>query len=332
MTGSEKASAHDAVGQIKRYLDPTGMIAAPTGIIGVGCDIWFTSIANGRIGRLRTGSGTIDTFADREGAVQLPANIYPGSDDRVWFTSLGSDRLGSIDPGAAAPGSSIRTYSHPAIDKPVALKASADGNLWFSLRESNAIATIDPRRADPMSSLRAFSAPSVRAPSALFVAPRGRVWWVNAATGTIGSLDPAADDPTATITAWKPGHGRGAPRAWAIDKDDRLWVTTQDPPGLLSFQANGADPAATADWVTGSRLKTPDGIWFGSDGSAWLADTAANSLARFRPGSAAGGPWSMYGRAPDVDGPFDIKAGGNPAERFLWFTNKTGNSIGGITT
>jgi len=42
--------------------------------------------------------------------------------------------------------------------------------------------------------------------------------------------------------------------------------------------------------------------------------------------------WTTYGEPPIVAGPFDIKPGADPADGFLWFTNKAGNLIGRIFT
>jgi virginiamycin B lyase len=316
------------IGTIEVLGDPEGLVSAPTGIIGVGADIWFTSIGNSRIGRVRADSGRIETFADASGSVALPANIFPGADGRVWFTCLGSSSLGAIDPAAEDPALTITTYTHPALDKPVALKAASDGRLWFSLRGSNAIGSLDPRAAEPLSTLEIVTSDLIAGPSALFVDRNDGVWWVNADDATIGHLDPAASDPSASVTRIGPWPGFGAPRAWAMDDSRRLWLTTQGSPGLLSFDP--AAPGTTVDWVTDERLVTPDGVWFGSDGALWFADTAANAIGRHAPDASGTDSWRFFGALPDVDGPFDIKSGSDAAEGVLWFTNKTGNTIGRI--
>ncbi|MGB3696355.1 MAG: hypothetical protein WBA05_02870 [Gordonia sp. (in: high G+C Gram-positive bacteria)] len=155
-------------------------------------------------------------------------------------------------------------------------------------------------------------------PSALFVDPRGRVWWVNATTRTLGRYDPAAPGPVRRFGPW-PQYG--APRAWAVGADGTLWVTTQDAPGLLAVDA-ATDPAVR--WHTDLLLRTPDGVCAGPDDSLWIADTAADAIVRYRP---ATGSWDRF-TADGIAGPFDIKAGPDPA--FLWFTNKRGDSLGRI--
>ncbi|MGH9096301.1 MAG: virginiamycin B lyase family protein, partial [Acidimicrobiales bacterium] len=190
-----------SVGQIDVYRDRTGMVEAPSGIIGADGDVWFTSIANSRIGRVRMESGSVETFADPADRVRLPANIFPGIDGRVWFTCLGSDRLGSVDPTAPDPALTIMTYAHPDLSKPVALKSSPEGRLWFSLRGSDGIGSIDPGAPDPISTLGVLHSDLVAGPAALFIDPAGGVWWVNADNGTIGFLDPAAEHPTDSIIA-----------------------------------------------------------------------------------------------------------------------------------
>jgi virginiamycin B lyase len=319
-----------SVGDITVFRDPAEMVDAPTGIIGAGADVWFTSIANSRIGRIRPESGLVETFADPNDQVQLPANICPGSDGRVWFTCLGSSRLGAIDPAANDPALSITTYAHPGLVEPVAMKAASDGRLWFSLRGSNAIGSVDPRAADPMATLETFHSDLIENPSALFIDQEQGIWWVNGDDLTIGHLDSTASDVAGSITAMGPWPDFGSPRAWAMDGAGRLWVTTQEHPGLLTFDPAAPDPASTVRWVTDDRLKTPDGVWFGVDDAVWFVDTDSNAIGRHDPRRTGAASWRFFGSAPDVDGPFDIKPGADPDDGALWFTNKTGNTIGRI--
>ena len=319
-----------SLGNIRICRDPDDLIDSPTGIIGSpDGDIWFTSIGNGRVGRVRADGNQVETFADPNGAVKLPANIFPGADGRMWFTCLGSDRLGAIDPASPHPASTIRTYGHADLDKPVALKAAADGRLWFSLRGSNAIGCLDPKSDDPPTTIRTFHADTMAGPAALIPGPDGRIWWVNAGNDTIGWLDPDVDDPSKTVGVLGPAPELSGPRAWAIDRTHRLWLTTQGSPGLVSFEPSAAHPASTLRRVSHQRLRTPDGIWLGADDALWFADTDADTIVRFDPGSSA---WAFFGEPPLIDGPFDIKSGVDPSDGFLLFTNNGGNSIGRIST
>jgi len=80
-------------------------------------------------------------------------------------------------------------------------------------------------------------------------------------------------------------------------------------------------------------LRAPDGIWVGADRALWLADTGANAIVRLDPlASDPDAMWVTYGEPPIVAGSFDIKPGADPADGFLWFTNKAGNSIGRMFT
>jgi virginiamycin B lyase len=301
---------------ITTFAAPGGAASAPSGIIAAAGEVWFTAIADGTIGRVRR-DGTVEVFADPAGQVRLPANIFPGADGRVWFTSLGTDRLGAIDPAADRPGDTIETYALPAGSRPVALKSAPDGRLWFTLRGANAVASADP--ADPEGTLQVHEDPSIAGPGALFIARDGRVWWVNGDSGALGVLDPA----TGAITAHGPWPGLGAPRAWAEDADGRLWLTTREPAGLLSFDP--AEPDTSAHAVSDPRLVEPDGVCLSVDGALWLVDSATDAVVRYDPATDA---WSSTGTAPDVSGPFDIKPGDHGA---LWFTNKTGGTIGRVT-
>lgn len=318
-------------GAIQTYADPNGLVQAPTGIIGApDGDVWFTSIGNHRIGRVRVATGTVETFADPADAVRLPANIIPAADGRLWFTCLGSGALGAVDPSAPDPATSIATVAHPDLDHPVAIKSGPDGRLWVTLRGGEgAVASLDPTAPDPVSTLQLFRSPTIAGPSALFAHPAGTVWWVNADAGSIGRLDPAAGDGAGAITAIPAEALPGAPRAWAIDGAGWLWVTLRGPAGLLGFDPSAADPSATSVHATDDRLITPDGVWFGPDGALWLADTEANRIHRFAREDEAE-PWSSFGSPPDVVAPFDIKDAAGLD--LLWFTNKDAGTIGSIDT
>jgi virginiamycin B lyase len=285
-------------------------LRAPSGIIAAAGDVWFTNIGDDTVGRVR--DGAVETFADPAGAVKFPANIHPGADGRIWFTSLGSDALVAIDP--ADPASMV-SYPLPPGSRPVALKSGPDGRLWFSLRGADAIGSLDPTAASPLDTLTVVRADTISGPAALFVTARGQIWWVNSANGTLGALDGG------TVTAVTPL--KGSPRAWAQTPDGRLWVTTREPAGLLSFDP--ADPVESQVHVTDDCLCEPDGVWVGPDAALWFVDTAANAIVRHVPD---GDDWQFFGGPPNVEGPFDIKAG--PDGTDLWFTNKAGDSIGRI--
>ncbi len=202
-------------------------------------------------------------------------------------------------------------------------KSGPDGLLWFSLRGAEAIGSLDPRAADPVSSLRLFESPTIAGPAALFVTPDGRVWWVNSSADTVGTLDPVSGEITALEVF------TGSPRAWTQTADGRLWLTTREPVGLLSFDP--VDPVGTALHVTDERLREPDGVWVGADSGVWFADSAANAIGRYQPGASGPNAWRFVGSPPEVEGPFDIKTGPDPAGGSLWFTNKAGNTIGRIS-
>lgn len=322
-------------GDIEIFTAADGSVVTPTGIIAVGAEVWFTSIGNDRVGRVDTTAGRLETFADPAGNVRLPANIHPAADGRVWFTCLGADRLAAIDPSAADPARTIISYPHPELARPVAIKSAPDGRLWISLRGNDSIASIDPRSEPPMASLRRYTSALVDEPSALFVHPDGTVWWVNAGSATIGRLHPDhpdldGADPAAAIERFGPWPRWGAPRAWAIDPEGRLWITTQNEPGLLRLDPTATDIEDSARWFTDDRLQTPDGVWWGPDAALWLADTDARAIVRFEPDAVAGQAWTSFATVPALGAPFDIKTGGPMAAQSLWFTDKVGNAIGRI--
>lgn len=67
------------IGHIEVFREPTGMVVAPSGMIGVGGDVWFTSIGNARIGRVRVEAGLVETFTDPRGGVELQPAYFRAS-------------------------------------------------------------------------------------------------------------------------------------------------------------------------------------------------------------------------------------------------------------
>ncbi|MBX7451001.1 hypothetical protein GR927_23720 [Mycolicibacterium sp. 3033] len=287
---------------------------APSGIIAADGDVWFTNIGDDRIGRVR--DGQVQLFGAEPGVIRFPANIFPAADGRVWFTSLGSDALVAIDPRSPDPATTITSYPLPAGSRPVALKSAPDGRLWFTLRGIDAIGSLDPCADDPAATLRVITGNGIASPSALFVTTDGQPWWVNA--GSLGSCDPRTDEVTIVAPPV------ATPRAWTQGDGGTLWLTTREPAGLLSFDP--ANPTDTMRLFTHPELREPDGICTGADGRLWFVDSAIDAVVGHTPGK---GSWDYLGAPPDVQGPFDIKPGPDPA--VMWFTNKGGNSIGALS-
>lgn len=314
-------------GEITSYADPNGGISAPTGIImAPDGDAWFTSIGNHRVGRVRASSGTVETFIDPLDRVRLPANIIPAADGRLWFTCLGSNMLASIDPTSPKPAATLTHHAHPDLDKPVAIKSGIDGRLWFSLRGGEgAVGSLDPTAPDPLATLEVYRSPHISGPSALFADSHGSVWWVNGTGHTVGRL--RVSDLSGEVEIESFAGFAGAPRAWAVASDGTLWITLRDPAGLQQLNPTATDPLAGTRTVTDTEdLVSPDGIWLGGDGALWIADTEVDRIVRFDPGPVSN-PFSRFGCAPEVAGPFDIKGDGGA---LLWFTNKRGNTIASI--
>ncbi|WP_099024060.1 Vgb family protein [Mycolicibacterium palauense] len=207
----------------------------------------------------------------------------------------------------------IRVFGDRALDGPSGVIAAA-GDVWFTSIGNHRVGRVRDGRIETF----ADPANRVRLPANIFPGGDGRVWWVNSSTDTVGCLYTASG----TVGVVEPPLG--SPRAWTQTADGRLWLSTREPAGLWSFDP--ADPSGSARHVTHERLREPDGVWAGVDGAVWIADTAANMLAGYHP---ATGRWRFAGGPPQVDGPFDIKAG--PDDGNLWFTNKAGNTIGCLT-
>jgi virginiamycin B lyase len=312
-------------GRIEVFRDPLGAMSAPSGIHAApNGDIWFTSIGNHRVGRVRPATGSVETFVDER--IRMPANIVPGSDGRLWVTCLGSAAVASIDAAAPDPAASVQFHADDRLDRPVAIKSAPDGRLWCTLRGGDGgVGSFDPRAEDPLTTLEVVTSPTIAEPSALFVDTSGVVWWVNAGTTTIGRLDPAIGEVDVVFSREEID---AAPRAWAIDPKGWLWVSLRDEPGLLRFDPSSPAVTSTATVVRHPRLVNPDGLWCSADGAVWVADTGANVMVRHDPAADA---WSFHGDATTVCGPFDVKAGG-AGSTLMWFTNKDGDSIASVET
>jgi hypothetical protein len=74
-TSADRPERRETVrGDIEVVSNPAGGVDQPTGVIEAFGDIWFTSIANGRIGRFTGATHRSETFADPAGGSALPAN------------------------------------------------------------------------------------------------------------------------------------------------------------------------------------------------------------------------------------------------------------------
>jgi streptogramin lyase len=93
------------LGEIEIFTPAEGIeMVAPSGVIrGPDDRIWFTAIGNDRLGRVDPNTGQIDVYADPAGALHLPANVYPGPDDRS-----GSRAWRAIALGGSIPPRGIR--------------------------------------------------------------------------------------------------------------------------------------------------------------------------------------------------------------------------------
>ena len=270
----------DAVVQIaadrtstRYHQDPAGTVSDPTGIVpGPDGNLWFTSSANDRIGRL-TPEGQVLTTGPAE--VDDPGDITTGPDGNLWFTSRGNDRIGRITPFGV-----VTTFPAGGVDEPFDIVEGPDGNLWFTGRGNDRVARITPAGA-----VTSFELPGAGAPYAIALGADGNLWLTDTQRDALIEVTPEGDATIVTdlggavddlrgIAAtpggelWFAARGSGAlgryviadgssvllsgiaaPEDVAVDPAGDVWVTRS---GFEVWRLSQSLPPGPPDWSTAS--------------------------------------------------------------------------------
>lgn len=291
-----------------QYPLPSGSFA--DGIIsGPGSAMWFTDLANGKVGSIKTeGTSSAVITVITEYTVAPPfggtdfvgdeAFITVGPDGALWFTE--GNQVGRV----TAAGASTLYPLPGAFDQPVGIAAGPDGALWFAETGGNRIGRITTSGA-----LLEYPVPTfASAPQNIAVGPDHALWFTEWGGNRIGRITTAgvvAEYPIPTPNANAFGIVSGP--------DGALWFAEFDGYKIGRISTDGA----ISEYAIPSAGH-PQLITAGSDGALWFTEYEGR-LGRITPGGAI----SEY----DVPGQgsaslFDITTGPDGA---LWFTEGTHN-------
>jgi virginiamycin B lyase len=296
------------IATLKQFRIPTAN-GNPKGITqGSDGNFWFTEShvnppqqQNHHVGRI-TPAGAITEFLVCQFC--FPNDIAQGAGGILYFTKS--------DPGLGR----IRTTDGAVLPDVVPPNTLANGNgvaafgnnVYFAAFNTNSI-----WRYDVVSGVfTEFSIPTAGAnPFDVAVAADGTVWFTEFGADKLGRLNPA----TGVITETSLGGGPNGPRGIAIGVDGKVWFTKR-----FSDAAGFLDPATGA--VTQFTLAAgsgPEGIAAAPDGSAWIAQSVANNVARITTAGVVTQGKSVRGSEPFG---VTVAPNGNP-----WYTELSGDKI-----
>ena len=222
--------------------------------------------------------------------------------------------------------------------RPQCITAGPDGNLWFAERNVSKIGRITTKPTVlPEFSASGMGGGLTLRMQCITAGPDGAMWFTVTETtnGQIGRITTAGGVtmfPTLITTA----------RLYSITagpaSDGALWFTE------AGFGVSKIGRITTAGVITHYPTPTPTGffaiessITLGPDGNLWFTESDVNKIGRLDPTKLTGcdtAPTTCiteFTIPTPGTGPAGITAG-PPSDGALWFTEKTTNKIGRITT
>lgn len=226
--------------------------------------MWFTEYAGNNIGHVTLG-GQISEF-EIPTPNSGPLGIAVGSDGNAWFAEQLGNKLGRI-----TPAGQITEFELPAGATPTYLTRGPDGNMWVILTGSAEVARVTPSGEMTMFPVPAGGAQITKGPD-------GNLWLtVNSAGPTIVRLTTSGE-----VTGTFPVPVAGFVRVTGITtgSDGNIWFNSV---GFGSSGPQGATHRMSLDGVVLSTFPLAGflaGVSAGPDGNMWVAQLAANQLAR----------------------------------------------------
>lgn len=251
-------------------LDPAATVSDPVGIAdGPDGNLWFTSSANDRIGRL-TPEGQMLTTAPA--GVDDPGDITTGPDGNLWFTSRGNDRIGRITPFGV-----VTTFPAVDADQPFDIVGGPDGNLWFTARANDRVG-----RITPVGVVTTFELPGAGAPYAITAGADGNLWLTDTERDALVKVTPAGD---VTVVS-----DLGAPvddlRGIAATAAGELWFASRGTDAL------GRYVIADGSGVLLSGIVLPEDVAVDSAGDVWATRSGAEVWRLSQPLAPGPPAWS----------------------------------------
>jgi virginiamycin B lyase len=255
--------------------------AAPAGDGG----IWFTAQADGYLGHLQPGSGTITRVALGEGS--RPHGVITAADGTAWVTDGGLNAVVRVD----ATTRQVRRFPLPADRAGANLNTATidhDGVVWFT-GQAGVYGRLDPHT----NRMQVYDAPGGPGPYGITTTPSGDVYYASLAGSHIARIDRSSGQATVLRP---PTSGQGARRIWA-DSSGRLWVSEWNAGQLARY-----DPASRQwrQWRLPGDHPQPYAVYVDDRDIVWVSDFGANRLLRFDPATQRFTAIALPGPAANV--------------------------------
>jgi streptogramin lyase len=285
---------------------PTSLVTGPDG------NLWFTSSANDRIGRIDPDDGQITTFPT---GADEPVGIVAGPDGNLWFTAYASDHVGRI-----TPSGTVTLFAGPSsqVEGPQGITVSADGRIWFTSTDNDRVGKLDPADPTTIVTFPTVAGPQDGAgPLDITAGPDGNLWFtaayaLPALQGRIGRI---GQDGSGLVTFQGPTHLQ-VPGGIVAGPDGALWATSLFNYRLVRISTSGVMTSFSAPDVV-----LPQRITVGPDGALWFSpDSLPGRVGRI----TTAGEITTYSAGAN-EGATDVETGpdGN-----LWFVGQYDDTIG----
>lgn len=212
------------------YITIPSTLTASYGTIIVGPDnnLWYSSQAAGKIGKIDLSTNNITEYT-----VASPYGLAAGSDGNIWFTSTtsGNNRIGRI----TTNGTNVTyfntgltsncfnqstTISGYTIDTNPLMTSDTQGNIWFLETAANKIGKISL-----LGDITEYTVPTTSAGLNIGIAlgPDNCIWFNESNGNKIGRLNPA----NGVFTEFTIPTANSFPLCVCIASNGSLWLTEQ---------------------------------------------------------------------------------------------------------
>jgi streptogramin lyase len=312
-------------GVITEFPIPT-VDADPVSITrGTDCNMWFTELSNGKIGRI-TPAGVITEFpvTGFDPVDSFVINITTGPDDALWFTTqlqLVNHYIGRIDTSGAETFyklDSLNVQGHSIV-------AGADGNLWFGTG-LNSIGQISIAGARTIFPLGASSTAPGHS-DGLTAGPDGNVWFTDTEDGAIGFVKPSGE--AVSFSGGDPSTF--GPLGITTGPDGNIWFTDFETNRIGRVTLGTFTPIialSVSEFAITSPNSGPSGIVAGPDGNLWFTEDDAFKIGRMSPAGVMLGEFPIPSpqTGPHLENGIAVGSDGN-----IWFTEAGTGKIGRLT-
>lgn len=271
--------------------------------------------------------------------------ITQGPDNNMWVTL--DDATKNV--ARITPAGVVTEYDLPGIASPIGI-TSAGGNLWVTL--NGAVARFDPAAPENAGTTVTTPLADIADPRSITVGPDGNLW--TASGDKVLKIPPAAPATATTYAAtgvmgaraisrsgdflWVADFGGAQVVRVATDGTGTAFATGGGPQGVaggaggqVAYANPGSNPHTiglinpTPPTVTvPSPLADPFGVTFANDQAYWVAQFAAENLARVTAAGALTTPINF----PAGSGPRQIATG--PGDT-VWVTLDTAEKVGRVS-